>query len=406
MREKYVVIIGALDTKGPEVDYCHSLFSRYQVPVRIVDVGILGEPQTFFDISRQEVALAGGRDLQSLINESHRGDSVEVMGKGASAIVERMHSSGTLAGVFGLGGSAGTSIAATAMKNLSLGLPKIIVSTLASGNTQPYVGGKDIVLHNSVVDVAGINQISRLIFRNAVASMVGMVQAQHEYPFIPDEGARVIGVTMFGLTTSCVMAAKEYLESRGFEVLVFHATGIGGRTMESLVREGLVHGVLDITTTELADELVGGALSAGPGRLDTMGEMGVPHVIAPGAMDMVNFGGPETLPEKFKDRKLIKHNPQVTLMRTTAEENAQLGKIIADKVNSAPELRRILIPLQGFSDIDRVNGPFEDTQANQAFITSLKEHLHSHAELELRDNHINDKEFAIYAAQTLENMMK
>lgn len=405
MKEKFVVIIGALDTKGPEVEYCRSLMVREQVPVKVIDVGILGEPLTSFDVSRKEVALAGGRDIQSLIDEAHRGDSVEVMGRGANAIITQMQSEGTLAGVFGMGGSAGTNIAATAMKDLPLGLPKIIVSTLASGNTQPYVGIKDIVLYNSVVDVAGINQVSRLIFQNATASMVGMVRSQQKHPFIQDKHAKVIGVTMFGLTTPCAMMAKEYLESKGFEVLVFHATGVGGRTMESLVREGLIHGVLDITTTELADELVGGTLSAGPERLDIMGEMGIPHVIIPGAMDMVNFGGPETLPEKFKNRRLIKHNPQVTLMRTTADENSRLGKLIAEKVNSAPKNRRTLIPLQGFSDIDRANGPFGDPDANQAFVRAMQDNLRSHAELKLLDNHINDKEFAICAAQTLENMM-
>ena len=406
MAEQFVVILGALDTKGPEVEFCREFFRKERIATKVIDTGVLGTAKAAFDVGRGEVAEAGGKPLEALIEANHRGEAIEVMGRGVKAILGKMQAEGSLAGVFGLGGSAGTSMAAAGMQDLPLGVPKIIVSTLASGNTRPYVGIKDIVLFNSVVDVAGINQISRIIFQNAAAAMVGMVKAQKDYPLSQQKEAKVVGMTMFGVTTTCVMAAKEYLENRGFEVLVFHATGTGGQTMEGLVKDGLIHGVLDITTTELADELVGGVLSAGPKRLEIMGELGVPHVISPGAMDMVNFGGMETIPDQFHARKLFKHNPQVTLMRTNLEENKELGRIVAEKVNMAPHNRRVIIPCLGFSEIDRENGPFGDAEADQGFISSLQQYMDAGVPFDLLDLHINDEEFAITAAKALEEMMK
>jgi uncharacterized protein (UPF0261 family) len=323
-----VYIIATLDTKGHEAQFVADRLSELGVSTKIVDSGCLGEPQTRADISRGQVFQAAGTDHQTLRTANNRGIAVAAAAEGVRNIVAAAHASGDVEGVIGLGGSAGTTIGTGAMRVLPIGLPKLMVSTLASGNVRPYVGDKDILMLNSVVDILGVNRISRLVLGQAANAMAGMVQ--HPLPASVDDKP-LICATMFGVTTPCVERAREVLEDAGYEVLVFHATGNGGQAMESLIAEGLIAGVLDITTTELADELVGGILSAGPTRLTAAGLAGVPQVVSVGATDMVNFGARETVPAEFADRLFHIHNPTVTLMRTTVAENAMIGEEIARK---------------------------------------------------------------------------
>ena len=324
-------------------------------------------------------------------------------------MADRLHRESRLDGVFGLGGSAGTTIATAAMRAVPVGVPKLVVSTLASGDVRPYVGTRDVMVMNSVVDVAGLNRISRRVLDNAAAAMAGMARRFAERRTTTPETTTVpeppvIAATMFGVTTPCVDVARTAVEAAGFEVLVFHATGVGGLTMEGLVRDGLIAGVLDLTTTELADELVGGVMSAGPDRLTAAAITGVPQVISVGAVDMVNFGPPETVPEKFQNRRFYQHNPTVTLMRTTPEENDRIGKGIAEKACASRGPTAIMLPLRGVSAIDTEGGPFWWPEADAALFQSIRNWAYGVELIEL-DMHINDPAFAAAAAAKLLGMI-
>ncbi len=401
--EKAVWVVGTMDTKGDEFAYVTDLIKSSGVPTCVVDTGILGEPKFIPDISADEVAKAGGSSLKALQAEGDRGNSVAVMAQGAAALVAEKHAAGQIVGIISLGGSAGTTIGTSAMRALPVGVPKIMVSTLASGDTSPYVQSKDICMMYSVVDIAGINRLSRQILANAAEAMIGMVTA---YTSEASDDKPLIAATMFGVTTPCVTKAREILEAAGYEVLVFHATGTGGRAMEDLVKGGFLDGVLDVTTTELADELVGGILSAGPDRLEAAGHAGLPQVIAPGALDMVNFGPPETVPEKLGKRQFYQHNPTVTLMRTTAEETAELGRIMAQKLNAAKGPTTVLIPTQGVSAIDKKGQPFDSPEARDAWRENLKAHINENVTVIEMDAHINDDKFATKLAETLLDNLK
>ena len=394
---KTVGIVGTLDTKGIEFQFIKERIEASGTSTCVVNTGSLGEPHFEPDVSADDVAAAGGTSLQALQDGGDRGAAVAAMAEGAAKIIAELQSDGKIDGVISLGGSAGTTIGTTAMRAVPVGVPKIMVSTLASGDTSPYVDTKDISMMYSVVDIAGINSLSRQILANAAGAIVGMVNA--EVP--PSEDKPLIGATMFGVTTPCVTKARELLEEAGYEVLVFHATGAGGRAMEDLVKGGFIVGVLDATTTELADELVGGVLSAGPDRLEAAGELGVPQVIAPGALDMVNFGPPDTVPEQFKDRTFYQHNPTVTLMRTTVAENAELGKIMGQKLSQAKGPTTVIIPKQGVSAIDKEGQPFYSAEAEAAWIENLKANLGDNVTLIQMDNHINDDAFATKLVETL-----
>ncbi len=395
---KTVCIVGTMDTKGVEFSFIKAQIESADVSTCVINTGILGESQLTPDVSADEVAQAGGSSLQALRDEGDRGNSVAVMAEGAAALVAEKHAAGEIDGIISLGGSAGTTIGTTAMQAVPVGVPKIMVSTLASGDTSPYVQSKDISMMYSVVDIAGINRLSRQILANAAGAIVGMVNAE-----VPAATADkpLIAATMFGVTTPCVTKAREILEAAGYEVLVFHATGTGGQAMEDLVKGGFLAGVLDVTTTELADELVGGILSAGPDRLEAAGKSGLPQVVAPGALDMVNFGPPDTVPEQFSDRLFYQHNPTVTLMRTTAEETAELGRIIARKLNEAQGPTTVIIPTQGVSAIDKTGQPFDSPEARTAWIENLKGHIEDNVTVIEMDAHINDDEFATKLAETL-----
>jgi uncharacterized protein (UPF0261 family) len=398
-----LVLLGTLDTKGHELEYMRDRVREAGAEVVLVDVGVLGEPQVTADVSREEVAEAAGADHGALVAEADRGHAVEVMGRGAGAVLGRLFEEGRLQGAAAVGGSGNSSIAAAAIRDLPVGVPKLIVSTLASGDTRPYVGAKDVTMMYSVVDIAGINQISARILANAAGAIAGMAKASAP---AAREARPLVGATMFGVTTPAVTRARERLEELGYEVLVFHATGTGGQSMEALVDGGFLAGVLDLTTTELADELVGGVLSAGPDRLEAAGAAGVPQVVSLGALDMVNFGPKDTVPERFAERNLYVHNPTVTLMRTTAEENAELGRRIAEKLNRAGSPTVLFVPLGGVSAIDVDGQPFHDPQADAALFDALREHLdRDRVEVREIDAQVNDPAFATAMADRLHELI-
>lgn len=399
-----VHLLATLDTKGPEAAFVRDCLQELGIAVVVVDCGCLGEPTFAADVTRQQVFAAAGTTLATMQAKNDRGEAVGAAATGAAKIVHERFAVERVEGVIALGGSAGTTIGTAAMRALPIGVPKLMVSTLASGNVRPWVGDKDILMLNSVVDIAGINRISRTVLSAAAAAMAGMVKfaAFNPQSTIPNpkSGRPLIAATMFGVTTPCVQQARKILDEAGYEVLVFHATGNGGQAMESLIRDGLIAGVLDITTTELADELVGGILSAGPDRLTAAGDMGIPQVVSVGALDMVNFGPRETVPARFAGRKFHIHNASVTLMRTTPDENTKLGEEIARKVAAAKGPATILLPLQGISAIDRAGQPFDDPAARQALFDSICRHRRGVEVIELNE-HINHPAFAEAAARKL-----
>ncbi len=397
-----IVLLGTFDTKGREFAYVRQLLAALDLQTILVDAGSLGTPEIAADVRREAVFEAAGTTLAAIARAGDRGKAVESAARGASKIVVELHKRGQVDGILALGGSAGTTIGTAAMRALPFGVPKLMVSTLASGQVKHFVGVRDILMMHSVVDISGLNIISKKVLGNATHAMAGMVA----HPiFVERADKPVIAATMFGVTTPCVSEAQKILEQNGCEVLVFHATGTGGMTMESFIADGWISGSLDITTTELADELVGGILSAGPNRLTAAAIRGVPQVISVGALDMVNFGPAETVPEKFKDRKFYHHNASVTLMRTTPAENDKLGKEIAEKASASRGPTAVLVPLQGVSAIDKEGQPFWWPEADQALFQSIRNWIGPQVKLLELDLHINDPEFARIAAETLLGMI-
>ena len=406
-----VLLIGTLDTKGAEVAFVRDLLTAAGLRVLTADPGVLGPPAFNADVPRERVFGAAGSSLAELQRAGDRGRAIEAAARGMERVARELYAAGQVEGILGLGGSAGTTIATAAMRGLPFGVPKLMVSTLASGQVRPYVGVRDVLMMPSVVDISGLNRISRTVLANAAGAMIGMVR-QRRAEMVKPPVQSVAGekdlltATMFGVTTPCVEAARKTVEDAGYEVLVFHATGTGGLTMESFIADGLVSGVLDLTTTELADELVGGILSAGRDRLTAAALRGVPQVIAPGALDMVNFGPPETVPEKFRGRRFYQHNPTVTLMRTAPAENDALGKEIAHKASAARGPTAVLLPLRGVSAIDAEGQPFWWPEADAALFQSVRNWLSPHVRLIELDLHINDAAFAAAAASTLLGMLR
>ncbi len=392
-----IALLGTLDTKGHEHAFVAAQIRARGHQTLLIDLGTDGPPQITPDISREEVAALAGVDLAAIRTRHDRGEAVAAMSQAAPIVLLKLQSEGKIDGVISLGGGGGTAIATAGMRALPLGFPKLMVSTLASGNTAQYVGVKDIVMMPSIVDVAGLNRISRQILTRAAGAICGMVESQ---PPAADDKP-IIVASMFGNTTDCVQHAKTILENAGYEVLVFHATGTGGKTMESLIESGLISGVLDITTTEWADELCGGFLGAGPTRLEAAARRGIPAIVTPGCLDMVNFHAPESVPAKFARRTLYKHNPQVTLMRTNAEECAQLGQILAEKVNLSTGPVTVLLPKKAISIISAEGQPFHDAAADTALFDAIKSHLRKDIPVIEMDTTINDPAFAEACANTL-----
>lgn len=403
-----VHVLVTLDTKGPEAAFLRESLLQAGVSVTLVDVGTHQPPTTEPDVTREEVREALGKDAPISWDALGRGDAVAAAARGATQLMLERARRGEVSGVLAIGGSAGSTIGSAVMRAMPLSMPKILVSTMASGDVRPYVGDRNLMMVNAVVDFAGMNRISRTVLGQAAAAMAGMVLGASRQNLVAVEARDdrpIVAATMFGVTTPCVQQARAILESAGYEVLVFHANGAGGRALESLAEEGMLSGVLDITTTELADELVGGVLSAGPHRLEAAGRRGVPQVVSVGALDMVNFGPRETVPEKFATRQFHVHNPTVTLMRTTAAECETLGRILAQKVSQAKGPAQILFPALGISAIDRAGQSFDDPQAREALWRGLTS-VESSVPLKRIDAHINDPAFAKAAAERLLALMQ
>lgn len=392
-KDSIIYAIATMDTKGDEIAYVAGMMRSAGVQVRTVDVGTKAAPVSLPDISRERVAACHPEGAVAVLNRPDRGEAVTAMSQALVKFLQVEHSLGFVAGVIGLGGSGGSALIAPALQALPVGLPKLLVSTVASGNTAPYVGSTDITMMYSVVDVAGLNRVSCRVLGNAAHAMAGMVSRG-----ITDAASRTaLGMTMFGVTTPCVTSVRERLEAQGFDCLVFHATGTGGQAMEKLVSSGMIDGVLDVTTTEVADEIVGGVFPAGPERFDSILDRGIPWVLSLGALDMVNFGARETVPAQFRNRKLQVHNSQVTLMRTTPDENRQIAQWISRKLNRSRAPVTLLIPEKGVSMLDAPGQPFDDPEADAALFEELARSVLQNDERVIRKlpYHINDREFSI-----------
>lgn len=403
---KTIAIAGTFDSKGEEYQYIKSLIESLGCNTLMINTGVF-EPYFTPDISNEEVAKAAGASIKEIAERRDRAFATEMLSQGMRKLLPELYAKGFFDGIISLGGTGGTSLLTPAMQALPIGVPKIMVSTVASGDTSPYVGTSDIIMMPSIVDVAGLNSISTVIFKNAALAIVGMVKLKDALPEPSIEKKPLVAATMFGVTTPCVNFAQKYLEARGYEVLVFHATGTGGKTMESLIENGFITGVLDLTTTEWCDELFGGVLNAGPHRCEAAALKGVPAVISVGALDMVNFGPMDTVPAHYSSRNLYKHNPTVTLMRTTIEENEALGKKLAEKLNLSTGKAALFLPLKGVSMIDAEGQPFYGPEEDRRLFEILRANVNQDVvETVEMDNLINDQVFAEAAAQKLIDYME
>jgi uncharacterized protein (UPF0261 family) len=400
---KTVVIVGALDTKGREFAYIKELIEGRGLETLVVDFGVLGEPAFEPDVKRAEVTQAGGGDLAYMRSGEHKDEAMQVMAAGVAAVVRKLYDEGKVDGIIGMGGSGGTSIATNGMRVLPVGVPKVMVSTVGGGDVSAYAGTKDIAFIPSIVDVAGFNRISSTIYANAAGAIAGMVQVE-----APASGEEVPLVTasMFGNTTTCVDRARGILEKAGYEVLVFHATGTGGQTMESLIADGYIVGSLDITTTELADYVCDGVFSAGPERCLAASRADIPAVIVPGCVDMANFDAIDTVPAKYRGRDLYQWNPNVTLLRTNVKENRRIGEMIAAAANAATAAVTIVLPLKGVSMLDSEGSRFWYPEADRACFETIKANVRPGIPVIEMDNNINDPEFADKCAALLLDMLK
>lgn len=395
---KTIALAGTFDSKGKEYLYVKELIESLGFNTFTIHTGVF-TPAFEPDVSNAEVAAAAEEDIQEIAEIRDRANATAVLAKGMEVLLPKLYEEGKFDGVLSFGGTGGSSIVTTGMRALPIGVPKVMVSTVASGNTEPYVGTSDIIMIPSVVDVAGLNVISTKIFTNAVFAIAGMLKFDNKTIV---KKKPLIAATMFGLTTPCINQAKDFLEAKGYEVLIFHATGVGGRTMENLIANGFIDGVLDITTTEWADELIGGVLKAGPHRLEAASKKQIPQVVSVGAIDMVNFGPFDSVPQKFEGRKFYKHNPTVTLMRTSVEENKQIGEVIAEKLSLATGYTALFLPLKGLSGLDVEGQPFCGLEEDNMLFNTLRENV-DQRKVELIEIHadINSGEFALAAAKKL-----
>lgn len=400
---KTIALAGTFDSKGKEFLFVKELIESLGLQTFTIHTGVF-EPEFEPDVPNGQVTEAAGENIAEIAAARDRAHATEVLAKGMEVLLPKLYDEGKFDGVLSFGGTGGSSIVTAGMRQLPIGVPKLMVSTVASGNTEPYIGTSDLIMMPSVVDVAGLNVISTKIFTNAVFAMAGMLKFESGTNV---EKKPLIAASMFGLTTPCINQAKEYLEDRGYEVLIFHATGVGGRTMESLIADGFIDGVLDMTTTEWADELMGGVLAAGPNRLEAAAEKGIPQVVSVGAMDMVNFGPFTSIPQKFEGRTFYKHNPTVTLMRTTVEENRKIGEVVADKLNRAEKYTALILPLQGLSGLDVEGQAFYGPEEDEALFDTLRNKVdREKVELVEMDTDINSREFAIAAAEKLIQLLE
>ena len=400
-----VVLAGALDTKGADFAFVKELIEGAGLATLVVDFGVMGKPALAADVTREEVCAAAGGDLAHLASGGHKDEAMATMARGLAAVVSRLHGEGRLDGIIGMGGSGGTSLATAAMRELPVGVPKMMVSTVGGGDVSAFAGTKDITFMPSVVDVAGINRISRAIYANAAGAIAGMVRTRAGAAPAANERP-LLTASMFGNTTTAVEHARGLLEAAGYEVLVFHATGSGGRTMEGLIADGYISGSLDLTTTELADTVCGGVFDAGPERCLAASRAGVPAVVVPGCVDMANFGGPDTVPERYRGRLLYEWNPDVTLLRTNVEENRRIGEMIAAAVNAATAAVAVVVPLGGVSMLDSKGERFWDPAADRACFEAIRANLRAGIPLLEDDHNINDPEFSGRVAGLLLEMLQ
>lgn len=402
---KKIAIIGTLDTKGSEVAYIRDLIRAHGRDTIVIDPGVLGGPTVPADISREEVARAGGADLALLITAGDKGRAMQVMIEGTTAVLARLYAEGEVGGAIAVGGGQGTAIGATAMQALPIGVPKVMVSTIASGRNvfEPYVGTTDMMLMHSVADILGVNAVTRRVFGNAAAAVVAMAEANEA---VQDSGKVAIGVTMLGLTTPCVLRAKARLEAWGYEIVGFHANGTGGRCLERLVREGLIRGVMDVSTQELTGHVCRGLFDAGPERMTAAAELGLPLVATPAGTDYIVLGPPDSLSEEHRKRPLIVHNPNITLVRTARAEMAEVGRLMAQRLNAAKGRAAVLVPMGGFSFSDRPGHAFWDPDADAALVAALEAELQPHVELHKIDAHVNDEVFADAVADKMRAFME
>lgn len=394
-----VVLIGSLDTKGREYNFVKSRLLEIGVDVLVVDFGILGNPPFKPDVTAEDVARAGGANLLDLRfgreGSDTRALALAIMERGVVKILQKLREEGRCDAVFGMGGSGGSSVISGAMRTMPIGVPKLLVSTMASGNVSGYIGTRDLCIMYSVTDIAGLNRISRKVLTNAAAAISGMLMSIKQTA--ETENRPLVAITMFGITTPGVLRIIEQIEGVGFETIVFHATGSGGRAMEELIDEGLIDGVIDFTTSELVDEHLGGIFSAGPHRLEAAGRVGIPQVVVPGAMEVLNFGARNTVPKKYDkpERMCIVHNPSVCAVRTNKQESAELGKIFAEKVSMARGPTAVMLPLKGLDKYEQPpDGPWIDPEADQALFTSIKAVMRKDILVYEIDANINDQEFA------------
>ena len=398
---KNVVLVGTFDTKGIEYKYVMGLFEELGIHVLTVNIGIYPTPFEG-DITADEIARIGGSSQKKLMEDNDRGAATATMSLGLSRLLPELCNKGYVDGIMSMGGSGGTAMATAGMRALPMGIPKIMISTMAGGNVAPYVGTSDIIMIPSIVDIAGLNTISRTVFRRGVMIMAGLLGCSSELKPDTSPVKPAIAATMYGVTTPCVTYAKDYLEQEGYEVIVFHASGNGGRMMEKLIRQGAFCGVLDITTTEWCDQLYGGIMAAGPHRSEAAAEGNVPQVVSVGALDMVTFGPPETVPEPYQSRKLYPHNPMITIMRTTAEENQEMGQVLAGKLNQSNGNTILILPLRGVSAVDAEGKVFYGPDEDRILFDTLREKIdQDKVRLVEIDCHINDREFGITAAKLL-----
>ena len=402
-RRPTVVLVGTLDTKGHEYAFVRDRIRARGVEVVLVDAGILHEPLTEPDVTRQEVAAAAGADVQALADAGDRSAAIEVMARGATEVVLRLHAEGRLDAIGALGGTGGTTLATHAMRRLPVGVPKLMVSTVASGDTSPYVGSADVTMMYSVVDIAGMNRISVRILANAAGTLAGM--ATEPVPAL-EQARPLVAASMWGVTTPCVTVARERFEELGYDVLVFHQTGTGGDSMEELIKTGLVEGVLDVTPTELVGELAGGVWPASPDRLEVAGRLGIPQVVSLGGLDLIAIGPPEPLSERFRSRWIYRHDEHMAAARTTSEESASLAKVIARKLNAATGPVALFVPLLGFSPLSVPGAEFQDAAADAALVEGLRELIDpARVEVHELECDINDPELAVAMAERLHELM-
>lgn len=388
-----VYVFATLDTKLEEANFLAEALRGEGVSAVLIDVGTLNPPMAEPGISRATVAAFHPDGADAVLGLNDRGAAVTAMSRALRSFMIDAYRAGRCSGAIGLGGTGGTAMIATAMRGLPIGFPKFMVSTVASGDTSNYIGTSDITMMFSVVDVAGLNRVSRQIYRNAAAAIAGMARLETS----TDDSQRAVGITMFGVTTPCVTAVREILDNKDYDVLVFHATGVGGRAMEELAGSDMLDGVMDVTTTEVADEVVGGVFACGPARFDVMLERRMPYVLSLGALDMVNFGPLDSVPEQFRNRKLHVHNSSVTLMRTNVEENIACARWIARKLNAHPESGfTLLIPEGGVSELDKPGNPFHDIEADEALFTEIEKTVIQgpNRRIVRYPHHINDPAFA------------